>query len=106
MPLGYADDTAFMCYSVDAIKYGIKQVEEWSNKNKMIINKKKSGIMEIKHGGKLKLCLESSIEGYPIVKSYKFLGTTFGRRFTLEDHTKNIKKKCDYISHKLYPCLT
>ena len=43
--LAYADDLAVVGYNKDRLRGAIRLVEDWANRNEIIINKKKSGVM-------------------------------------------------------------
>jgi retron-type reverse transcriptase len=43
--LYYADDLMTLCTSIEQVKTAIKIIEEWSERNGMSLNKKKSGIV-------------------------------------------------------------
>ena len=63
----YADDLAIVGkYNVRLIE-ATEIIENWTKENKMIINKKKSGIMFIKKKDQTKLPQSEVISGYPIV---------------------------------------
>ena len=61
----------------------------------MKINRKKSGIMFIKKRKDSQYQLRQEINGYPIVKIYKYLGIWFDERLTFDHHIAVIKEKIE-----------
>ena len=60
---------------MEKAKHTLKLVEKWTEKNKMKINKNKSGIMFYKKKNNRKRSQENNeIMGYPRVEEYKYLG--------------------------------
>ena len=71
----YADDIAVCVYSIGELSRAIKIIEEWSNKARIPINLRKSGILNIRKTNKTsKIVLGSTYMNYPIVEKYKYLG--------------------------------
>ena len=125
----YADDLLLLCQTPGQMKKCIQIVEEWSRKNGMELNKKKSGIVvfaprsaktipymilekkPIKgKDGKIHLqkkwvsaCKE--IAGISVVSSYKYLGTYLDPKLTMELQIDTIRKKSDFLFTRLYPYL-
>jgi len=79
--MAYADDLAIVGKSRKKLMKAIEICMKWTLDNKMVINKKKSGIIihELKKRGKKKKILEKEIEMIPIVNSYKYLGVYINR---------------------------
>jgi len=86
--LAYADDIAVICEDKQQLDNSISIVEQWSKRNLININKKKSGIMCIK--GKL---LDKEHRGYPVVKDYKYLGVVITDKLKCDKHITNIASK-------------
>ena len=81
----YADDLAIVGQGKNKIEVAIKIVEEWTRKNKMKINKKKSGIMIFKKKRRKNAeNEEKEITGYPIVEEYKYLGIWLDSRMSFK----------------------
>jgi hypothetical protein len=86
--LAYADDIAVLCRNRKELDKVINTVEQWSNRNLIGVNKKKSGIMCIQ--GKAK---EKTIRDYPVVKEYKYLGILINDKLRCDSHITNINDK-------------
>ena len=127
--LMYADDIMTICTSRDQLNRAIKTIEEWTNKNGMILNQKKSGIVVFaprkaikvplmklqlktkKKGKKTKITrtwvpTTKDIAGIPICEEYKYLGTWLNPKLTCESQIKKINKKAGALFTKLYPYLS
>lgn len=101
--LCYADDVAIFFHGVNKLRSIINNLEEWTQKNGMIVNKSKSGIMYIRkkdNEAMRKAYKSEKFNDYPIVQYYKFLGITLGPNFDLSQHFKNLKMKIKYVSYK------
>ena len=92
----YADDLAIVGIGDEKLRDVIKIVEDWTVENKMEINKKKSGIM-IHNRNNLAKRIErkENIEGFPIVKEYKYLGIIIDCGLTFEAHLQYIEQKTE-----------
>jgi len=75
--MGYADDLFILCSSPSELRRTIISIKSWSRENNLLLNAKKSGVMEftprlgpqncfLRHG--------SLFEDIPVVSSYKYLG--------------------------------
>jgi len=104
---GYADDILVLCEDVEQLKACIRIIENWSVKNSLIINKKKSAIVEFLPRKSKKTFLKSgdSFLNYPIVDKYKYLGCWLSSKLSLTEHTNHISKKLGFIRSKLSPIL-
>ncbi len=75
----------------------------------MELNKKKSGILQI-NKCKNKTWKITNIDGIPVVKQYKYLGTTLDRALSLECHVKkvseNINNRAKKLTSKIYELYT
>ena len=82
--LAYADDLAIIGYDKKRLELAINIVEEWADKNKITINKKKSGVMI--HSSRGKPCKKDTgdIIGYPYKNEYKYLGIIIDKNLTLK----------------------
>ena len=127
--LYYADDLMTLCTSIEQVKKAIKIIEEWSERNGMSLNKKKSGIVvfakrrankipmmkilkEVTKSKKGKEVIkrkwipaQKEIEGVPICEKYKYLGTILTPKLTCGEQIAHIRKKSAHIYVKLYPYL-
>jgi hypothetical protein len=124
--LYYADDLLTLCTSIDQVKKAIQVISEWSERNGMSLNKKKSGIVifakrratkipmmkTVKEKMKDKKTVkirwipdQKEIEGVPICEKYKYLGTILTPKLTCGEQIAHIKRKSAHIFVKLYPYL-
>jgi hypothetical protein len=106
--MGYADDVLILCSSIDQLRKVIAVVEEWSLKNNLRLNPKKSGVLEFlpRMGKKLGyLSIGSTISGIPVVGSYKYLGLLVDGKLTIDGHLEHIAKKAEFQALKLWPLL-
>ena len=102
--LAYADDTVFMCENKDRLLEAIKVLEKWCDKNKIGVNKKKSGIIIINDDG----TDVNNINGYPVVLEYKYLGVLINTKLSPKYHICHIRDKVgeylkrNFMLHKKY----
>ena len=87
--LAFADDTGYICTCLEELHKVIDCLEEWSIKNKIAINKKKSGILIINDDAKD--CNE--IRGFPVVTEYNYLGVLVDSRIKPGRHVAKIREK-------------
>ena len=101
--LAYADDLCIICEGFNQLLNVLNKIEKWSKLNGINVNKKKSGIMILK--GKDD---RNEIEGYPIIKQYKYLGITIDNKMKINSHIGIIDKKLNeyftrnYVLNKRY----
>ena len=87
----YADDVAIHAIDIEKLGKAIKIVEDWVDKNKMKINRKKSGIIfHKKRRSKINIDTIMTYKEYPIVTKYKYLGIWL-------DVTMKFKEHLEYI---------
>ena len=121
--LYYADDLLALCTSIDQVKKVIRVISDWSLRNGMQLNKKKSGIVifaarrshNIPHmtnaneNGKSKKAKlvpsKPEIEGVPICEKYKYLGTILTPKLECSEQISFIRRKAGFLLVKLYPYL-
>ena len=102
--LAYADDLCVLCEGRSQLINAIHIIDKWSKLNGINVNKLKSGIM-IVNNYKID---ENNIEGYPIIKEYKYLGILINDKMNIQNHIGNIDKKLDeyfernYVLNKRY----
>ena len=103
----YADDIMILIEDVDKVKACLEVVEIWSAENNLVINKKKSAILEFKNRYMKKsvLTVDDDLQGYPIAGKYKYLGTWFYQKLTFDDQIEHINKKTYFIRSRLSPSL-
>ena len=104
--LFYADDILIICSSPSQLKRCIEIVNNWASENGMKVNKQKSGVVVFTRRIKRKVPdLGSDVLGYPVVSSYKYLGTVLDSKLSLNSVLSHILKKSDFTFFKLYPYL-
>ena len=105
--LAYADDHLILCNSVEELKRAIQLVNEWCSRSKIILNPKKSGILEvISRRSKPSLKYGNHIEGIPVVQSYRCLGLLIDSKLTGDDHVTQMNRKINFLNCKLTPLLS
>ena len=82
--LAYADDLAVVGFRKSELKYAIDTVEQWASNNKIIINKKKSGVLIHGYKGRTSEADNVFIRGYTYKKEYKYLGIIIDKNLTLK----------------------
>ena len=125
--LYYADDLLALCTSMEQVKKVIKVISDWSSRNGMQLNKKKSEIVifaarkrhdipnmmkttkankEKGKSQKTKLIpARNTIKGVPICEKYKYLGTILTPKLESSEQISFIKRKAGFLYVKLYPYL-
>ena len=83
--LAYADDLAVIGICKTKLLEAIDLVEEWAEDNKLIINKKKSGVIIHGFGGRAAKKDKGEIRGYPYKSSYTYLGIIIDRNLTFRE---------------------
>ena len=80
--MAYADDLAIIGFNRSRLREAINIVEKWAKENRIVINKKKSGVMI--HARKGRTCKKDigEIQGYPYKKEYKYLGVIIDKNLT------------------------
>ena len=78
--LAYADDLCVLCDGRNQLYNVIKIIDKRSILNGIKINKNKSGIMILINDIKEK----DNIEGYPIIKEYKYLGILINDKMNIQ----------------------
>ena len=89
--LAYADDLCVLCDGRNQLNNVIKIIDKWSKLNGINVNKNKSGIMILKNDIKEK----DNIDGYPIIREYKYLGILINFKMNIQNHIGIINKKLD-----------
>ena len=82
--LAYADDLAVIGFKKCELKRAIKLIEQWAKNNKIIINKKKSGVMIHGFKGRTSKLDKGEISGFPYKNEYKYLGIIIDKNLTLK----------------------
>jgi len=103
--LAYADDLALALNCGEDLAKAVTSIESWCVSHHMEVNKKKSGIMLISHGTKIKTC-----HGFPLVTEYRYHGVSISASMSILVHAQTISKKVriyssrtNLISKKLDP---
>ncbi len=94
---GFADDHLILNGTPRQLKMAIRLIKKWCDKFNITLNPSKSGIMEVPPKYK-KAALEvgSSVDGIPVVDSYKYLGVWLDQRLSPQRHIDylfGVKKK-------------
>mgnify|MGYP003293343765 CR=1 FL=1 len=93
--LGYADDTAAVCVGGTQADDAIETTTKWSEKNKIQLNKRKSAILPIFEDSPK----DKDYLGFPIVKSYKYLGVLINFRLKCFEHITKVAERINvYLS--------
>ena len=87
--LAYADDLCVLCDGRNQLNNVINIIDKWSKLNGIKVNKNKSGIMILKNDIKEK----DNIDGYPIIREYKYLGILINFKMNIQNHIGMIDKK-------------
>lgn len=77
----------------------MEMLERWATANNMVVNKAKCGVLPITRSA---FSNEREVNGYPVVREYKYLGMVLNGRLDLKEHCKMINKKAAFISYRLY----
>jgi len=102
----YADDLLALCNSQAQLDKCVEIIEDWSAKNGMVLNKKKSVIVCFKkRSGRKDPILRKEVKEIPVLSKYKYLGTYLDNELKLDPQLAHIKKKSGYLFVKLYPYL-
>jgi hypothetical protein len=105
--LAYADDVLVLCNGHKTLKDVIETIETWSQDNGMVLNKKKSAIVEfLPRHHQLKHLQGRQILGIPVEEKYKYLRLWLNQKLTLDDQIEHIRRKSDFMKTKLGPVLT
>lgn len=94
----YADDLLAVGNRAQ-LTTAIEVIETWARERNMEVNHTKSGILSIDGD---EFGTDGTMLGYPIVKSYKYLGMIINGKLDLKDHLKQINRKAGHICNKLY----
>lgn len=91
----YADDLCFNIKKRENIQVVKEILEEWCEESGMEVNLSKSGIMELMRNRRESSRILNGEEevGFPIVRSYKYLGVHLDERM-------NMKKEINYLERK------
>ena len=100
----YADDLAMVGRSKANLLDAINIVEKWAMENKLIINKKKSGVMIHKYRGKAAKQDKGFIREYPYKSEYTYLGIVIDRNLTLRKQLEKMQTKMEKGKKILYMC--
>ena len=106
--MGYADDLLIMCTSLHQLRKVIQVIRNWSVTNNLLLNEKKSGIMEFLPRTRTYSCLlrnGTRFESIPVVSEYKYLGLIVDQKLTVDKQLNHIEAKTSYQSITLWPVL-
>ena len=106
--IGYADDLLVICTSLYQLRKTITVIKKWSVENNLLLNAKKSGIIEFLPRHKTypsQLKAGSLFEDIPIVTEYKYLGFIVDQKLTLTNQLSFIEEKTNHQRATLWPIL-
>ena len=72
--MAFADDIIVCTKGIENVKEITQQIQNWCTTNRLEVNHKKSGVMQIRKDRRTPSGDEKEINGYPIVQSYEYLG--------------------------------
>jgi len=99
----YADDMVILLRSVDQVKRVTGSLEDSLAKYNLILNKKKSGILEfVKRSGKSLQILDLEVNGFPVVSTYRYLGTILSHKLYTMVHLQKVKRKIAFFYKRAY----
>ena len=103
----FADDHLFICDSIDLVRKAIKIIRVWCINSNITLNESKSGVLEIvPHRKKLSLAPGTSIDGIPVVNSYRYLGLIIDNKLTGDSHIAYLNSKISFLNIRLAPLLS
>ncbi|HRP37546.1 MAG TPA: reverse transcriptase domain-containing protein, partial [Candidatus Dojkabacteria bacterium] len=103
--LAYADDVLIICDSLESVRNAIEIIKDWSLKNNMKLNKKKSGIVEfVNRRSRLKL-KDGTFQGFPICHEYCYLGLKLTSKLSMKSQLSFIWWKAKEMHKRLFPIL-
>ena len=106
--MGYADDLLIICTSPYQLRNCISTIKKWSIENNLLLNSKKSGIIEFLPRTKtypLIFTPGSLVDGIPIVTEYKYLGLVVDQKLTSTKQLAFIEEKTNHQCAALWPLL-
>lgn len=106
--MGYADDLLIICTSLHQLRQAIKVIKKWSTDNNLLLNPKKSGIIEFLPRAKTYpslLKIGQNFEDIPVVQNYKYLGLYVDQKLTLSKQLEHITEKVTYQCSALWSIL-
>ena len=74
--LAFADDIVITAKGITTLSKAITIIEHWSKVNKIVINKTKSAIINIRVDKRTPKSRHDTIKGIPVRENYKYLGIT------------------------------
>ena len=85
----------------------IQVTRKWCSQTGLILNPKKSGILEFLPNRKRRYTLQigESLEDIPIVSEYKYLGLVIDQKLTGRSHINKMQQKIQFLTNKLIPLL-
>jgi len=99
--MALADDLVSVCYGEYELFKLLKTLERCCKERSFIVNKKKSAILEIRIDKKQKP-RTGSLEGYPLVQSYKYLGVQIDDCLKFDVDIKERQKKQRNLDKQLW----
>jgi len=106
--MGYADDLLIICTTPHQLRQAINCIQRWSVDNNLLLNAKKSGIIEFLPRAKTYPPLlkpGTSFEGIPVVSEYKYLGFIVDQKLTTQKQLQHIEDKTKHQCAALWAVL-
>lgn len=97
----YADDLLVLADSPEQLSRCLAAVRAWAARSNMLLNESKSGVMVINPGCCDPVASRKDVDGVPVVKAYKYLGTTLTGACRLMPHFEAILPKLRYLRFRL-----
>ena len=99
--LSFADDLLINCHGLEELDRGLRIILNWSEKHKLSVNKKKSGIIAVRVDRRTPMPKLRSIAGIDIVEEYKYLGVQVSDDVSVRSNNSNLSKKLKVLNKKL-----
>jgi len=103
--LAYADDIAIICSSLDKLKEIASSIESLFMKFGLILNKEKSGCLEVRKPRSHILLRDENISGFPVVEMYKYLGVEISQTLSCVPYVKRLRQTINALRVNLFPFL-
>ena len=88
----FADDLVIVAKGPIKLTLAIDKIEAWSAANGIAVNRAKSGVMQVRMDRRTPAPWEAQIRGFPVVKTYRYLGVLFDDSLSLEQELKKKKE--------------
>jgi len=99
--LGFRRQPSRLSPSMPEVSKILAMIDNWLQTYGLTTNKNKSGILCVKLKKHSKFDPSGTINGYPFVETYKYLGVTIDRLLNFRNHIAKLTKKINFITFKL-----